>query len=168
MNPRGASTSPCSAVTPAAFGWSCLINPQTQRRPGLLTLILPVTAPVMCGPYGLRGFVPVNSMPTGWMARTSLTKDIVSISTSCSWTPLRRRSHVYPTGISERPTATIRRRRSGTWFAPRWMMPEPCRNACSLSSTSTGRTTCHPGIPGRRLSFMKPTSVVSPFIPIPA
>ena len=46
----------------------------------------------MCGTYGLKGFAPVNSMPTGWMARTNPGKDIGSISTSCSWTHLRRRS----------------------------------------------------------------------------
>ena len=107
MNLREESTLPSSAVTPAAFGWSCLINPRTQRRPGLLISIPHATAPVMCGTYGLKGFVPVNSMPTGWMARTNPRKDIVSISTSCSWTPLRQRSRRCLIGILARRGDTI-------------------------------------------------------------
>ena len=126
------------------------------------------TAREMCGTSGLRGFVPVSSMPTGWMAPTNPAKAIVSIFTGCSWTPLRRRFRGCRTGILDRLGDTIRLRRSRTWLLRRSTMPQPCRNACPLTSTSIGRTTCHPDIPGRRRSFMKPMFGVSPFTPTPA
>lgn len=89
LNLGAVSTLPCSAVTPAAFGWNCLINTRTKHRPGLLISIPHAIAPVMCVMYGLQGFVLVNYMPTGWMARINLRKGIVSISTSCFWILLR-------------------------------------------------------------------------------
>ena len=75
---------------------------------------------------------------------------IVSISTSCSWTPLQQRSRRCLIGILAQRGDTIRLRQSKTWLVRKSMMPQPCRNACSLTSISTGRTTGRPGIPGQR------------------
>ena len=68
------------------------------------------------GTSGLKGSVPVNSMPIAWMVLTNPAKDIVSISTSCSWIHLRQRSRRCLIGILARPVDMIRRRRSETWL----------------------------------------------------
>jgi hypothetical protein len=116
---------PCSAVTPAAFGWSCLINTRTQHRPGPLISIPRVTAPEMYGTSGLRGFSQASCMHIGWMVRISQRKDIGSISTSCCWIRLRQRFRGHPIGISRRPADTIGRRwgRNETRQVPLWTMP---------------------------------------------
>lgn len=149
MKPRGASTSRYSAVMPPASDWSCLINLWMQRRPDLSTSIPDATARVTCGMYGLKGFVPVNSMPTVWMARINPVKDIVSISTGCCSTHLRLRSRRCLIGILVRHEDMTRLRRSETWFVQKPMTADPCRNAWSLMSTSTGMTTGRSGIPGQ-------------------
>ena len=65
------STSPSSAVTPAAFG-SSYLSVQQMARPSESSLwIARATAPVMYGTSGLRGFVPADSMRIEWTARTA-------------------------------------------------------------------------------------------------
>ena len=126
-------------------------RPEDAVATRVIDLDASATAPATYGTSGSRGFVPVNSMPTAWMALTNPAKDIVSISTGFSSIPSPRRSRGCPLGISGRPADTIRRRRNKTWHVPRWTMPEPCRNACSLTSTSIGGATSHRSIHGRRL-----------------
>ena len=46
-----------------------------------------------------------------------------------------------------------------------WTMPGRCRNAYLSTSPSTGMETGHPGIRGRRRSFMKRMFAALPFIP---
>ena len=70
-----------------------------------------------------------------------------------------------PTGISMPRADTTRPRRRQTSSHRRWIMPGPCRNACSRMMTSTGVTTGRRGIPGRRPSFMKHMFAASPFTP---
>lgn len=60
----------------------------------------------------------------------------------------------FATAISPFPDSDLglcadmtRLRRSQTWFVRTSMMPEPCRNACLLTITSTGMTTSRSDIP---------------------
>ena len=63
-----------SAVTPAAFGWSCSIIPKTQGRPGSSIWIRRAIEPATSGTSGSAGLHPVNSMHIAWTDPTSPAK----------------------------------------------------------------------------------------------
>ena len=126
-----------------------------RARPGYSIWIQRATAPATYGTFGWRGSVPVNSMPTAWMALTNPAKDIVSISTGSSSIPSRPRFRNCPRGILHRHVDTTRRRRSKTWLSRSWTIPGRCRNASSSTSPSSGMEDQPPGIRGRRPSFTK-------------
>ena len=158
---------PFSAVTPAAFGSSCLTTRKTQAPPGLSISIQHAIALATYGTFGLQGSVPVNSMLTAWMALTNPAKDIDSILTGFSWIP-------FATAISRLPAVGFcaargydPSARSKTWSSRRLDDSRPMPKCVFINEPlRSGMTTSHSDIPGRRQSFTKCMFVALPFIPI--
>ena len=134
-----------SAVTPAAFGWSCLIIPKTPAPARVIDLDPARNRTGDVWHVWVEGIRSRSTLclPRGWPVQPSeghrfnFNKLLLD--------PFATAISRLPPGILARLVDTIRRRRSKTWCLRSSTMPASCRNAYSRQrALSTGMKTATP------------------------